>query len=174
MQLLSAAVRPGLEQGLLPAPVSLDQDAGAAWAQAGGLPTRLPVWQAGDIQALHFTSHLFTNFFWIAGLGELVDHLPQVRKSRFNDHNLGTSVQTWRKIYKIEQGGSFILFMEVTVSIRGSTDFIEITRKHVFCDMFLSDFVICSDLILWHVKSSHWALFKLFEQIPDTANLVDQ
>ena len=64
-----------------------------------------------------------------------MDHLPQVRKSRFNDHNLGTSVQTWRKIYKIEQGGSFTLFMEVTVLIRGSTDFIEITRKHVFCDM---------------------------------------
>ena len=75
MQLPCAAVRPGLEQGLLAAPLSLDQDAGAPWAPAGGLPARLPVWQAGNIRALHT---YFTNFFWIAGLGELVDSIPQV------------------------------------------------------------------------------------------------
>ena len=41
LQLFSAAVRYGLQQGLLPSPVSLDQDAGALWAQAWGLPTWL-------------------------------------------------------------------------------------------------------------------------------------
>ena len=47
-QLSGAAVRPGLQQGVLSAPVSLGQDAGAVWGEARGLPARLPVRQAGN------------------------------------------------------------------------------------------------------------------------------
>ena len=48
LQLSGADVRPGLQQGLLPAPVSLDQDAGPVRPEAGGLPARPPVRQAGN------------------------------------------------------------------------------------------------------------------------------
>ena len=51
-------VRPGLQQRLLSAPLSLAEDDPAVRRQAGWLPPWLCLWQAG--------------------LGELVDHIPQV------------------------------------------------------------------------------------------------
>ena len=84
-QLPSAAVRPGLQQGILPSPLSLGQDAAAVRREARGLPARLPVWQAGNTD------------FWLVE----TDHVPWILASDWSILGLGGLVDKIRKVNEI-------------------------------------------------------------------------